>query len=323
MLKVKYLINSQGKRYPFFLFSIAFIFFAFVVFLYFVNNINKTGLTKTIVEYSVQKNHDFNNGLSKKDLLISTNIKNSNEVHDFLNHHTFSSVDLHLLPQKIKLTLDISGKKEEFITLLLPLIVYENEKISADRNRLLEIQKSLNINKTLNKGDLDFLEQLALNYQVTTDQKLKVNIISELLEHVDVIPNSITLAQAANESGWGLSRFAKEFNAFFGEYTFNVNNGIIPSYREEGKKHLIKFFPNINDSIQSYMKNINTHYAYKDFRKIRKLFRSKNLKLDIDSLVNTLSVYAEDQNYIENIKSIIRVNKLNTLNNINNISTNS
>ena len=29
------------------------------------------------------------------------------------------------------------------------------------------------------------------------------------------------------------------------------------------------------------------------------MFKSKNIKLDIDSLVNTLSVYAEDKNYIK------------------------
>ena len=122
------------------------------------------------------------------------------------------------------------------------------------------------------------------------------------------------------ESGWGLSRFAKEFNAFFGEYTFNIEKGVVPSYREEGKKHLIKFFPTVNDSIQSYFRNINNHSAYSDFRKTRKLFRSNNLQMNIELLVNTLGVYAEDQNYIKNLKSIIRDNKLYDFDNITNFS---
>ena len=35
------------------------------------------------------------------------------------------------------------------------------------------------------------------------------------------------LAQAAIESGWGKSRFAKEYNALFGEYTYDQNQGVV------------------------------------------------------------------------------------------------
>ena len=70
------------------------------------------------------------------------------------------------------------------------------------------------------------------------------------------------LAQAANESGWGTSRFATEFNAFFGEYTFDINNGVVPIDRNNGDKHLIKYFSTVDESITSYFNNINTHIAY-------------------------------------------------------------
>ncbi|MFT4835563.1 MAG: Bax protein [Psychromonas sp.] len=35
-----------------------------------------------------------------------------------------------------------------------------------------------------------------------------------LFNKVDILPPSLALAQAAEESGWGTSRFAKEGNSF-------------------------------------------------------------------------------------------------------------
>ena len=50
-----------------------------------------------------------------------------------------------------------------------------------------------------------------------------------------MIPNSIVLAQAAIESGWGSSRFAQEYNALFGEYTYDNSKGVVPLERESGE----------------------------------------------------------------------------------------
>ena len=200
-------------------------------------------------------------------------------------------------------------KKEKFINSLLPLIIAENQKILSYRYQVIRIQNSLNLNKTLNKSDQIFIENMASKFSVKVKNRHKIDIIDNLLDRIDVIPNSIVLAQAANESGWGSSRFAREFNALFGQYTYNDNNGVKPSYREEGEKHLIKFFPTINHSIESYFNNINTHFAYNDFRLTRKYLRVKNLALDPNILIKTLGSYAKDQNYIDIITSIIKVNK--------------
>ena len=42
----------------------------------------------------------------------------------------------------------------------------------------------------------------------------------EYLEKIDVIPVSLVLAQSAVESAWGSSRFAREGNNIFGEWTW-------------------------------------------------------------------------------------------------------
>ena len=150
--------------------------------------------------------------------------------------------------------------------------------------------------------------------------KHKVDIIDELLLSVDVIPNSIVLAQAANESGWGSSRFAKEYNALFGEYTYNHEKGVVPYDREEGKKHLVKYFSSIDQSVISYFNNINSHYAYDQFRQLRKAQRNNNNSFDAFSLVGKLGFYAEDVDYIKTINSIIKTNNLLQFDNIKSIT---
>ena len=203
-----------------------------------------------------------------------------------------------------------SKKKIKFIETLLPIIASQNQKIIIQRNNLIEIRNYIKINNTLNDNDFNYLNNVAKQYSVTTDNKHKIDIIDELLNIVNIIPNSIVLAQAANESGWGSSRFAKEYNALFGEYTYDENNGVIPEGREEGKKHLIRNFSSIDKSVESYFRNINTHYAYSKFRNVRKEINIHYLKESIKALTATLDMYAEDESYVETINSIIDTNNL-------------
>ena len=79
----------------------------------------------------------------------------------------------------------------------------------VERARLFEISNYLNSHKTLNKNNIIFLDHIAKKYLINSKNKHKIDLVEELLQSVDIIPNSIALAQAANESGWGSSRFAK------------------------------------------------------------------------------------------------------------------
>ena len=92
--------------------------------------------------------------------------------------------------------------------------------------------------------------------------------------------------------------------------------GIVPYKREKGKKHLIKHFTSINQSVFSYFKNINSHYAYSEFRKLRASQKEKHVDLIVNSLLDKLNVYAEDSNYVDTIASIIKVNNLKQYDNI-------
>ena len=209
----------------------------------------------------------------------------------------------------------LSASKKNFVKTLLPLISYQNQNILLDREKLEIIKLSLNNNKTLPKPDLVFLEKISKKYRLKTDKKFKYQIVNELLDLVDIIPSSIVVAQAANESGWGTSRFAREFNALFGEYTYDFSKGVVPLAREDGKKYLVKSFDSIDKSVQSYFNNLNSHYAYADFREVRKVMRRKNNFSNLKLLVEELGSYAEDKNYIKTINSIIYVNKLDQFDN--------
>jgi len=204
----------------------------------------------------------------------------------------------------------LTQSKKDFVKTLLPLISYQNQNILLERSKLEELRDSLTNNNTLSKTDLKFLNKISKKYRIKSDNKHKYDLVNELLNRVDIIPNSIVLAQAANESGWGTSRFAREYNALFGEYTYDYSDGVVPLLREKGEKHLVKTFSSVDKSVQSYFNNLNSHYAYTDFREVREIMREKNNFSNIKLLVEELDSYAADINYITTINAIIDANKL-------------
>ena len=47
---------------------------------------------------------------------------------------------------------------------------------------------------------------------------------------------------------------------------------------------------------------------YEDFRDIRNIMRKRNNFSNVNLLVNKLSTYAEDENYIKTIRQVIKTN---------------
>ncbi len=205
----------------------------------------------------------------------------------------------------------LEPNKEQFVKKVLPIIINENQNIIVTRNFVNDLKRKLQTFKTLNNAEIRKLNSIAKKFNISYSNKHKLDLVDEILSNVDVIPNSIALAQAAIESGWGKSRFAKEYNALFGEYTYDQNQGVVPLEREIGDKHLIKSFSSYNNSVSSYFKNINSHHAYKDFRAVRNIMRLKNNFSEITLLVNKLDSYAEDANYVNTLNAVIQKNNFN------------
>ena len=191
-------------------------------------------------------------------------------------------------------------KKETFIKIILPLIVAENERILADKEKLNLVTGK----KFTTDQEKQWIRQKLLEY------KVKKGDMKELIRRVDIIPTSIALAQAAKESGWGTSRFALEGNAIFGQWTWS-GQGIAPLDRESNKKHKILKFPILRASVKAYQNNLNTHKSYSNFREKRFIMRKKNKKISGLELTETLKNYAQTgSEYTKILVQIIKQNRL-------------
>ena len=226
---------------------------------------------------------------------ITSKIKNLNELN---NQSSLLNKDFDYL----------DSNKKDFVKTVLPIIINENQNILMTRSFVKNLKNKLETFRTLENKEIRTLNDIAKNYNIKYLKKHKLDLVNEILFNVDVIPNSIVLAQAAIESGWGSSRFAREHNALFGEYTYDTEKGVIPLNRDSGKTHLIKSFNSLDSSVKSYFNNINSHYAYREFRYIRKIMRDKNNFSDVNLLVEKLETYAADSNYVNTIRSVIEKN---------------
>lgn len=185
-------------------------------------------------------------------------------------------------------------RKEVFFNYLLPVIHKKNAEIVALRNAIS--------NNELNDNQLN---DLAKKYRVETPSK------EELLKVIDILPPSLVLAQAANESDWGRSRFAKDFNNYFGIWCFTKGCGVIPKDRDEDATHEVASFNSLEDCIDYYVLNINRSYAYEDLRLMRKNQRENLQPITGALLAEGLGNYAfPGDEYIESIQTLINFNQL-------------
>ena len=163
---------------------------------------------------------------------------------------------------------------------------------------------------TLDDTGKQRLRKLAASYRIDDDPVDSASARQALLHRIDIIPSSLALAQAANESAWGKSRFAREANNLFGIWTYDEDKGLKPRNREAGKTHLVRIFDDYGDSVRYYMHLLNSHPAYADLREIRVQLRTARQTIDGHSLASGLDKYsAKGKEYVDLIKSLIRQNE--------------
>lgn len=218
------------------------------------------------------------------------------------------------LPENLPDITDAKRRKQQFVSVMLPIILRANELILADRGRLMAIRDRIERDGSAGKRQRNWLEGIARTHRVKLSTPATVDQVNQLLFRIDVIPPSLALAQAAMETGWGTSYFAQEANALFGEWTWNEEEGILPRARDEGKTHRIKSFEYLLDSVRSYMINLNRHTSYRDLRDRRAELRDHNLVVTGSALAPSLIDYSErGADYVSDILSIIDYNDLDGL----------
>lgn len=201
---------------------------------------------------------------------------------------------------------NVTETKLAFFTLIKPLVEQENRQILADRKRLLELCAAVR----LKKSDRDWLMQLAGRYGVDIKGESDAAAIKELLARVDTVPVDLALVQAANESAWGRSRFAKEANNYFGQWCYEKGCGIVPAERAQGATHEVRRFADAGASVRAYMLNLNTSRAYAEFRRLRQTARQSGQPADAELLALGLKSYSErGMEYVETIRAMIRTNR--------------
>ena len=285
----------------------------------FANN-SKNILNNTLNKDNLVEN-DIAEGIDERDLLYDILEEQNSEINlvryttseidslfkevnynlkDVRDTKLVKPVDIGLLPNEIKNIGNIKKRKNMFIKIVLPLIVKENNRIRIDRQRLFTI-----LNKNSNTDiEKKWLEKKYKQYGV------RQNDLSTLKVRMDEIPVSLAIAQAAKETGWGTSRFALKGNALFGQWTWS-GDGLKPKDADEGEDHKVMKFHSLQLSVRAYLRNLNTHSTYKNFRKARTELRNQNKILDSIILSKHLDKYAETgSQYIEVLQKIITQNNL-------------
>ena len=246
--------------------------------------------------------------IEKYDNTISLNAETTANLFDDLGYdlkgvragQKVKPIYLTKLPKDLKTLGDTHKKRELFIKIILPLILAENNKISEDRKKLFKI-----LGKNFNTvGERVWLKRRFKEY------KIEDKDLAKLKMRMDIIPVSIAIAQAANESGWGTSRFALEGNALFGQWTWS-KKGISPKKSDPNSSHKILQFQILKASVRAYKNNLNTHNAYQEFREARAKQREGNNKIIGLELTKYLKAYASiGEQYVRILDDIIEKNSL-------------
>ncbi|HEV7370154.1 glucosaminidase domain-containing protein [Arenibaculum sp.] len=214
------------------------------------------------------------------------------------------------LPLDIESAGSIEERKMRFLAAVLPLVLHVNEEVEADRRRLEQLAQAARNGLAHGYRDAAWLTQLAERYRAPEAAGGAEVDFDGLLRRVDVVPPSLALAQAAEESGWGRSRFARNGNALFGQITLG-EDGLMPRGGRPGRDYRIRVFDRLLDSVRSYVHNLNTHWAYTGLRAARAAQRADGRYPDGLTLASGLLKYSErGPAYVANVQAIIRGNLL-------------
>lgn len=201
---------------------------------------------------------------------------------------------------------DTTERKAAFFSFLYPRIVLANSRILIERDYLDALAQKDELSKSERSWLTGQAKRLRVEAEPTSPELFK-----QLRQRLDVISPSLILAQAANESAWGTSRFATKGNNLFGQWCFSKGCGLVPRGRVEGATHEVARFASPYRSIRGYIQNLNRHPTYQDLRDMRQAARDNGKLASGIALAAGLIGYSErGEDYVKEIRSMIRYNNL-------------
>lgn len=203
------------------------------------------------------------------------------------------------LPDDLRSVENVDRRKAVFVAIVLPHVLQANKRLRQDRTRLERLRRADLAEKSLRRRDRKWLARMAKVYRT------RPMAFDELLRRVDVVPPRLAIAQAVQESGWGTSRFARLGNALFGQHA-PVGAGAIQARGDNAVA--MKAFATIHLSVLGYMRNLNSHRAYREFRDTRAIMRRAGRPIDAMILADSLGRYSEEGGlYVARLKSIMQL----------------
>ncbi|MFV9924668.1 MAG: glucosaminidase domain-containing protein [Francisella endosymbiont of Hyalomma scupense] len=196
-------------------------------------------------------------------------------------------------------------KKDAFIKYMLAAIEFANKEICLQQQQIQKLKNALDKKGSLSARQNKKLSSYLEYYKIKTNHS-----IAEELDYLSIkagtIPTSFVLAQAALESGWGISRFAKDYNNYFGLHCFYEGCGV----KAQASDIYLEIFNNAPESVLGYYHRLNTGSKFLDFR----IARDKiiNHQLPQKALLDTLKNYSElnGSEYRDRLISVIQHNNL-------------
>lgn len=204
---------------------------------------------------------------------------------------------------------NVSEKKKSFINFMSKEIDEANQELCKQRQTILKLQDILNNKQDLDENQITKVKKYTLFYKIW-DAKTLPEQVNALVTKVNIAPKSLVIAQAILETGWGTSRFAVDYNNYFGLHCFEENCGV----KAKDSDVQVETFKDVGDSILGYYFRLNTGEKFAKFRQVRQTggIDSNNA----DRLINTLTDYSSlgGDEYQNRLNSVIKSNNLDKLN---------
>lgn len=174
-------------------------------------------------------------------------------------------------------------RKKAFLRAVMPHITRQNAAITAERNWLISKQ----FEGRWSPAEQKRLKDIASRYKVNWGGNTRHIPWKTLLERVDIIPTSMVATMAAAESGWGTSKLARSNNNLFGMRCAKNQCNNAP-----GKVKGYLSYETLEESVSAYAINLNTHNAYKSFRKSRAQLRHADQEVTASNMIHKLKGYS-------------------------------
>jgi Bax protein len=184
--------------------------------------------------------------------------------------------------------------KTKFISAILPSILVAKHQVHNTKTKI----EKLRMKSVWTKSDSIYYKEVKRRY--------KAKSVDDLINRLVTLPNSVVLAQAAIETGWGESRFFIQASNLFGIWSYDETESRIAAGKTRSDKTIyLRSYDDMSGSIADYFDVLARHHAYRKLRDARQNTSNPYV------LVNHLRNYSERKDwYTRQLKRVIRQNKL-------------